>query len=480
MVKGITKYAVMITEPESAGYHLDKALFLANSGRPGPCWIDVPIDVQSSFIDERKLRKYDESEDSLKFDTDMISRSCREIVKKLQSSPRPVIMCGSGVRLAKAEGIFEQVIRKLGIPVTTAWTGHDLIDSGDPLFCGRPGFVGTRAGNFTVQNSETLLIMGSRLGIRQVSYNWKSFARSAFKIQVDVDPEEFKKPFVKIDMPVHSDLKLFLHEMDKWIDRLNYDGSRHKEWLDWCRERVRRYPAGSGQGRFISQSPIDPYNFYDILFRHLAEDDVVVCANGAASVMPFQVGSIRKGQRVFTNAGAASMGYELPAAIGAAVARNGGRVICLAGDGSMQLNLQELQTIVHHKLDIKIFVLNNGGYLSIRSSQKNFFGGNYVGESPDSGVSFPDVAKIAGAYGIPARTIDHKDSLSEIASILKVDGPVICEIMVDNDRGVEPKLSSKQLPNGRIVSPPLEDMYPFLNREEFLSNMLIPEWEADV
>lgn len=472
MVRGITKYAAMVDDPESIRYHLEKALHLATSGRPGPCWIDIPVDVQSSLVDESRMPAYDPAEDKQLWDVGRLSQQCREIIARIQCSPRPVIMAGSGVRLANAVDLFETAVHKLGVPVVTAWTALDLIASDDPLYCGRPGTVGDRAGNFTVQNSETLLVLGSRLNIRQVSYNWTAFARKAFKIQVDVDAAELRKPTVKPDLPVQCDLKLFLEELNRQLDRTNYDSSKHASWLSWCRERVDRYPVLQPKHQSVN-GRINPYHFVSELFRHLAEDDVIVCGNGTASVVPFQVGFIKKGQRLFANSGCASMGYDLPAALGAAVARQGKRVICMAGDGSFQLNNQELQTIVHHQLPIKIFVLNNGGYLSIRTTQLGFFGG-LIGESPRSGVSFPDLIKIGEAYGVPSVRMARGDFEGSIDEVLERQGPVLCEVMLDPDQQFEPRLSSKALPDGRIVSSPLEDLFPFLDRDELLSSLLIP------
>ena len=471
MVRGITKYAVMVDDPFSIRYHLEKAIHLAQQGPPGPCWLDIPIDVQASLIDENKLQGYNQQEENAPvWDLEKLPRLCHDILKKIMTAKRPVIMAGTGIRLAHALDIFDRVIHRLRIPVTTAWT-HDIIASDDPLFCGRPGTIGTRAGNFTVQNADLLLILGTRLNVRQVSYNWQSFAREAFKIQVDADLAEFERPMVKIDMPVHCDACLFLEEMDRQMDQSNYDKNKHQGWLTWCRERVSKYPVVLERHRQFN-GKINPYFFIETLFNRLADDDVVVCANATACIVPYQAAFLKKGQRLFSNSGSASMGYDLPAAIGAAIAREGKRVICLAGDGSMQLNIQELQTIVHNQLPIKIFVLNNGGYLSIRITQKNFFG-NFIGESPDSGTSFPDVVKIAGAYGLPAYRINSADFVNTIDEILAQEGPVLCDVVIDPEQTFEPKTSSKQLPDGRIVSAPLEDMYPFLERQELLENLWI-------
>lgn len=470
MVGGITKYAALVREPTSIRYHLEKALHLATSGRPGPCWIDIPVDVQSSMIDESKLEAYDPAEEAPQWDAGILPQQCREIIRRIQASPRPVILAGSGVRIANAVDIFETVTRKLGIPVTTAWT-HDLIASDDPLYCGRPGSIGNRAGNFTVQNAETLLVIGSRLNIRQVSYNWQSFAREAFKIQVDADAAELEKPTIKPDLAVHNDAKLFLEEMNRQLDSADYDASRHAGWLGWCKERLARYPVVLPKHR-TSEGPINPYHFAEVLFQQLSDDDVVVTGDATACIVTFQVAALKKGQRLFSNSGCASMGHDLPAAIGAAVAREGKRVICLAGDGSIQLNIQELQTVVHHQLPVKIFVLNNNGYLSMRTTQSNFFG-HLVGEGPQSGVSFPDMIKIGKAYGLPTVRIDQADFSDAVGEVLDTPGPVLCEVVLDPHQPFEPKLSSRQLPDGRMVTAPLEDMYPFLERDELLENLLI-------
>jgi acetolactate synthase-1/2/3 large subunit len=473
IVKSITKYAVLVTDPNSIRYHLHRALCLATSGRPGPCWLDIPIDVQASQIDPAKLPDYDPAEDEPKYPLAQLPETCRDILRRLQAAERPVIMVGKGVRLAKALDIFETVIRKLQIPVVTAWTALDLMGSDDPLYCGRPADVGDRPGNFCVQNSDVLLAIGTRLSLRQVSYNWKAFARSAFKISVDADQAELNKPTLQLDLPVHCDARLFLEELDRQIDAMGYTACLHAGWLAWCKERVARYPVVQPRQRTIQGRFINPYHFVDRLFRRLAADDVVVCGNGAANVVTFQAATLQKGQRLFCNTGCASMGYDLPAALGAAVARGGKRVICLAGDGSIQFNIQELQTVAHHQLPIKIIVFNNDGYLSMRITQGNFFK-RFVGEGPRSGVSFPAIIKVAQAYGLPAMRVEGEDFETMIEKALNMPGPVLCEVMLDPAQQFEPKLSSKLLSDGRMVSSPLEDMYPFLEEKELLENLLIP------
>jgi acetolactate synthase I/II/III large subunit len=475
MVKGITKYAVLIDDPNSIRYHLERAWHLAKTGRPGPCWIDVPVDVQSAQIDETNLLAYDPAEDAPAWSEQKVSQQCNEVLDRIQAAKRPVIIAGTGVRLADALEEFHALVKKLQIPVTTAWT-HDLIASDDPHYCGRPGTIGDRAGNFTVQNADLVLVLGSRLNIRQVSYNWQSFAPRAFKIQVDIDAAELDKPLVRPDLGVHADLKVFLKELTAACTRANYKPA-HLEWLQWCRERVARYPVMRDHPRksttqnSAQNSPQDPYQFMQQLSSMLADDDVVICGDATACIVSFQVMQIRMGQRLISNSGSASMGYDLPAAVGAAVARGGGRVICMAGDGSLQLNIQELQTIKHHQLPVKLFVLNNGGYLSIRTTQSNFFG-RQMGSGPESGVSFPDFVKVGCAYGIPSTRIERAADMPKVQAALDQPGPALIDVMLDPKQEFEPRIKSKQLPDGKIVTPALEDMYPFLDPDELASNII--------
>lgn len=475
MARGITKYAQLVTDPESIRYHLEKALHMAMSGRPGPVWLDIPIDVQGARIQPDTLRRYETSANTFK--NPALSQVCAQVLTRISDAERPVLMIGSGVRIAGALPAFERVKQKLGIPVTTAWTAIDAVDSEDPYYCGRPGTVGDRAGNFTVQNSDVLLVVGCRLAIRQLSYNWGSFARCAYKIIVDIDPAELQKPMIRPDLGIEADAKDFFEELERQIDAGEPIAGKHDAWIDWCKQRVARYPVVQSHQRSSKNGErINPYYFLERLFDHLQADDVVACGDASASVIGFQVAKVKSGQRIFTNAGCASMGYDLPAAVGAAFTRPDRRVICLAGDGSVQLNIQELQTIAYHRLPVKLFVLNNDGYLSMRLTQSNFFK-RLIGEGPRSGVSFPDMVKLGEAYGLKSMRIAGDGFEPAIDEALAYDGPVVCEVMLDPDQAYEPKLSSRQLPDGKIVSAALEDLAPFLPPEELQENLLIPRAE---
>lgn len=472
MVHTITKSAVLLTDPQRVRYELERAWHLCQSGRPGPCWIDIPVDVQAADIDPGSLEGYSPQPTPGAVEHDDLARLADRVLSKITAAERPVILAGTGVRIAGATDVFRRVVAKLGIPVATAWT-HDVIETSDPCVCGKAGSIGDRPGNFTVQNSDLVLVIGSRLNIRQVSYNWDNFAPRAEKIVVDIDPEELAKPMVRPDLPICADAKDFLESLDAVIGAHGFDRTRHASWLAWCRERVARYPVFDPVRQASRSGAINPYHFAYELFSLVAEDDVLVCGDATACIVTFQSSVIRSQTRLFSNSGSASMGYDLPAAIGAAVARGGKRVICLAGDGSLQMNIQELQTVRHHRFPIKLFVLNNGGYLSIRQTQTAFFG-LAVGAGAESGVSCPDFVKVAEAYGLPASRLSEPNFTPDLSAILAAPGAYLCDVMLDPAQGFEPKLSSRRLPDGRMVSSPLDDMSPFLDRDELDENRLAP------
>jgi acetolactate synthase-1/2/3 large subunit len=475
MVESITKYAVLVTDPLSVRYHFEKAVHLARTGRPGPVWLDIPLNVQATMIDEADLTPYDPREDAVEFDLTKIEAQVAELIGRVRAAERPVLLAGAGVRLGNAYDGLQRVADKLNIPVLTAWDAIDLMASDHPLFFGRPSTLGQRPANFIFQNADLLLSVGCRLNVRQIGYTFDSVARAAYKAVVDIDPVELKKKTLVPDMPIHADAKVFFEILERQLGDESL--ASKTDWLAWCAERVRRYPVVLEEYRAETEH-VNPYVFCDVLADHLAAEDVVVSSDGSSCVIPIQALRMQRGQRYVVNSGCASMGFGLPAAIGACFA-HGRRTICLEGDGSIQLNIQELQTVVHHKLPLKIFVFNNDGYLSIRTTQKSFFNENYVGEGARSGVSFPDLTKLAEAYGIKSVRIHNHAELGEkLAEVLSSPGPVLCDVIMTPEQMFSPRVSSQKLPDGRMVSKPLEDMFPFLERAEFLENMIIPEWEA--
>ena len=478
LVESITKYAVMVTDPTTIRYHLEKAIHLAHTGRPGPVWIDVPINVQAAEIDPDALEGFDPAREPVDSRTDAapadraaLDAHIAELVERLRSAKRPVIYAGAGIRLGGVADEFLALAERLEVPVATGFNAHDLVPSDHPLFAGRPGTIGDRAGNFAVQNADLLLVLGCRLNIRQISYAWHHFARDAFKVIVDVDALELQKPTVKPDLALHADVadvvrRLCAAELPPATDE-------RRAWIDWCRARRERYPVVLPE-YWNGTGGVNPYCFGHALFETLAEGDIVVTGDGTACITTFQSARIKRGQRLFSDSGSAPMGFDLPAAIGASVAAGGRRVVCVTGDGSAMLNLQELQTIRGYGLPVKLFLLNNNGYHSIRQTQRNFFPGNDVGSGPESGVTFPDFERVAYAFDMPfRRCCDHAGLAKAIAETLDEPGPAVCEMILDLAQPFSPKVSSKRLPDGRMVTAPLEDMAPFLPREELLENMIV-------
>lgn len=474
MVKGITKYAVTVTAPQDIKYHLQKALYLTQTGRPGPVWIDIPMNVQGSFIHLEELREFDPEQEGLLAEKPQVNEAVlTQIYEKLSQAKRPVIFAGAGVRLSGAYDAFLQLIETLQIPTTCGWNTYDMVSNDHPCYAGRPGSLGDRAGNFTVQNADVLLVLGSRLNIRQISYNWESFARNAHIIMVDVDRAELDKPTLNLDLKVHADLGTFIPQLLQYAQ--SQPIANHADWLAWCQQRVAKYPVVL-QDYWATQNKVNPYCFMQRLSEHLPEGQIIVSGDGTACVVAFQAMILKARQRLYTNSGCASMGYDLPGAIGACIASGYQEVVCLAGDGSIMQNIQELATIAFNKYPIKIFILNNFGYHSIRQTQQNFFGQPLVGVGPDSGLGFPDFAKLVAGFGLPYVSCHKHEELSErIEATLEQTGPMVCEVFLDLEQVFAPKLSSRRLEDGSMVTSPLEDMAPFLSREELQENMLVQD-----
>ncbi|MDE7311135.1 MAG: thiamine pyrophosphate-binding protein [Eubacterium sp.] len=469
-VSTMTKYAEMVTDPTEIRRCLEKAVCVARSGRQGPCWLDIPLDVQGAYIDVDSLEAYDPAEDRKALAPNVSDETADFILDKIQTAKRPVLNAGSGIRTAGAANLLLLVAQQLQIPVVTGWNSIDLIADDNPLYAGRAGIMGDRAGNWAVQSCDVLLSIGSRLSIRQVGYLWEAWAPNAYTIVEDADLEELKKPSIHVDFPVWADAGDLLealarrqhaarnHAADRKIQR--------EEWIRCCRDWRKRYPVVQAK-HLQEHKPANVYAFIRRLSEALPENALIVVGNGSASVVGSQAFVIRRGQRFLINSGAASMGYDLPASIGACIASGVREVVCVTGDGSIQMNLQELQTILHHKLPVKIFVIHNNGYHSIRQTQNHYFEGCLVGVGTDSGdLSFPSMEKLAAAYGYTYDKIESNTQLSKLKKVLDIKGACICEVFVDTKQCFEPKAASKKLANGSIVSRPLEDLSPHLPKEE--------------
>ena len=468
VAKTMTKFAEMIVEPTEIKRCLEQMLYLATHGRPGPVWLDVPINIQSATIETDELKGFEPSSELLAVEQPVYDETLTPtILERLKQAKRPVIYAGNGIRLSGAYDQFLRLTDRLKIPVVTSWDAHDLMWNGHECYAGRPGTVGTRGGNFVVENSDLLLILGCRLNIRQISYNYENFARNAYKIMVDIDAGELRKPTLKIDYPICADVRDVINSLLK----VDYEPTPEKlKWLRRAHAMGDKYPGARAE-YYLQSTPMNPYAFMEKFFRHLKEDAVAVCGNGSASVITLQAGVFKRGQRVIANSGCAAMGYGFPASIGCSIARRDQQIICIDGDGSFQMNIQELQTVMYNRLNLKILYVNNNGYHSIRQTQTKFFGMPLVGVCDGNGLSFPDIERIANAYGIKFYRIDDLNRADElIEEFLSTEGAALCELVVDVKQEFEPKLSSKKLPDGRIVSPPLDDMFPFLPRDEYNRN----------
>ena len=477
-VKHITKYAEMICDPKYVSYHIEKACFLAQHGRKGPVWLDIPVDIQGAIIDLDEMIHFDfgiGDHMNIGFQSNG-SNLIIKVIDHINKSQRPVLMVGYGVRMSDGYADLLKAIELLKIPVVTEWNSNDLIPNDHAYFAGRPGTIGDRGGNIVLQNSDCILAIGCQFSIRQISYAWEKFAPCAFKIAVNDDKYENIKPTIKIDFPIFWSVRNFLQGITR--SKIKIKDRQFSKWRNWSKMINEKYPVVN-HSQLVKSNPVSVYGFMGTLSSCLSHNDTVVLANGAACVVGLQALQIKSGQRVFTNAGASSMGYGIAAAIGACVAlKSEQRCICIEGDGSIQMNIQELQTIVHNSWNIKIFWINNGGYHSIRQTQNGMFDGKtkgYCGADHTSGISFPDAEKIALAYGFQFYRIDQSSEMQKtIKHLLDSDLATICEVVTDPDEDFQPKLQSKMLEDGSFVTSSLEDMYPFLSEKEREGNRFSP------
>ena len=463
VVKPLCKYAVMITDPEMVRYEVEKAIQISKTGRPGPVWIDIPLDVQGAFIDVDKCKGYDKESWVKAYVT---GQEISDLSDLFQHAKRPVLLIGNGVRLSGATRELKMFVEDYNIPTVATFLGVDLLDSDHPLMIGRVGIKGNRAANFALQNSDLLITVGTRLGVPVTGYNYETFAREAKIVVVDIEREEHLKDTIKIDKLIGADAKDF-------FTSTLFNKRASDIWASTCLEWKNKWRICNPDWD-KDKDGIDLYYFTDKLSKLNKDDAVVVSDAGSAYYVPSQFLDIKKQQRYVTSGAQADMGFTIPAAIGVSAARGDQEVIGITGDGSFQTNIQELQTIKHYNLPIKLFVWNNHGYLSIRTTQRKFFDGRFIGVDGDSGVSLPDIEKISEAYGLKYIKINNTNELEDgIQKVLEHDGPVICEVMCQKWQEVIPTLISTKTKDGRIVSRPFEDMYPLLTRDEFYDNMII-------
>jgi acetolactate synthase-1/2/3 large subunit len=470
IVRSLTKYAVTIKDAREIRYHMEKAVYLARNGRPGPVWLDIPLDIQAAIIDETKLKPFSAEKENIVNIPKIDKKTIEEISGLLIKSRRPIIVAGNGIRLAGLQEEFIRFVEARRVPVVTTKLGFDLIHDAHKLLAGRIGTYGQRAGNFAVSNADLVLVLGSRLTLATTGYQAEWFARGAKKVVVDIDPRQLKYLNIKADIKVHADLKDFLPELKRALKNNAPDTDM---WIRRCLDWRKRYPAVLPQWR-KEKKYVNPYCFFEELSEELDSDDIIITDQGATFYCSTPAFKLKKGQRFFTNGGFSPMGYGLPAALGACFANNRKRIICAHGEGGLEMNIQELQTVVQYKLPIKLFVFNNRGYLSIKHTQSAYFKGFFVGSDPSSGVTCPDMVKIAGAYGIPSIKIKNHDGMrAKIRSALSIDGPVLIEVVLHPMQPFIPRVTSERTADGKFVSKPLEDMYPFLGRKEFVSNMTV-------
>ncbi len=468
MVEKVTKYAGRILKAENTFQELEMGYSISTDGRPGPCWIDIPMNIQSMQVNEADLVLYKPETNKIpKLDINQVE----DIVNGLKDAKRPVILLGNGIRLAHAEHLIGKLVAKLNMPTLVSWAGIDIIDSYHPLVYGRAGTYGQRCANLVIQNCDFLLAIGTRMAIPQVGYDINEFARNAKIAIVDIDQYELAKYPERTNFAVNADAKVFIEALLKAV---NKTPANYGEWIAKCNEYREKYPWVSEWEHPDEDGFINSYRFMDKLNSHFKPDQIITTDMGTALLSGHQVLKLKQGQRLMTSTGLGEMGYGLPAAIGASFANNRGEVLCLNCDGGMMMNLQELQTVVHHKLPIKIVIFNNDGYLMIKHTQKALFDGRNAGTDKASGVSCPDYGALGAAFNIPTFQIrTWKDFETIIPELQSIEGPVICEVFMHPRQLFVPKLGLAIQKDGSLISPPLEDLSPFINKQQLEEAMLV-------
>ena len=467
MVKSSTKYAIIVKDPNEIKYHLEKAYYLSLDGRPGPVWLDIPANIQNAEINPTKLKGFKAETKNKK--NDILDKQIKKVAKLITESDKPVLHLGHGVKIAGGEVYLRKILNKYKIPFALTWNASDLIESDHPSFIGRPGAFAERGTNFIIQNCDLHIAIGTRLPFMVTGYNTHDFARKAKKVMVDIDKIELKKSNIKLNEKICCDAKYFLKTLLKYLpNKINLSS----EWTNYCKNIRKKYPIVLDKFK-KQKKTINSYVFIDSLSDVLKKDDVIVTDMGLSFVGTHQAFKVKKGQKLFTNSGHAPMGWGLPAAIGACYASNKKRIICITGEGGLQMNIQEFATVMHHKLPIKTFIYNNGGYLTIKQTQELGFNGRIMGSTFKTGLSFPNYQKIAQSHKMRyVKITNNKNLSSKIKNVLSDNKPVICELMIDPDQEQMPKAINKRMPDGKSVATTYEDMYPFLSSKEIKENML--------
>ena len=469
MIKDTVKCFITIDDVLKLRYYLSEAWQTVTEGRPGPVWIDVPLDIQRKEVPEDKL--VNEDEQDIFIDYYLLDKAVDSTINKLRISKRPLLLAGQGISLSGSKELFDKLVDALHIPVITSRLGIDIINSDNIYYAGRPGNYGERSANFAVQNADLIISIGSRLAAATVGRFPREFGKKAYKIVVDIDQKELDKPGVFINEKIRLDCKIYISALLEKLSRANLPD--YSPWIRKTTEWKEKYPVVLPEYR--NQDPVNSYHFIDKLSNFASDDANVLVDTGSCFHVAAQTWKVKKGQRYITTGGLSSMGYWC-AGIGSCLANDCKDTIVITGDGSLQMNIQELATIRHNNLPIKLFVLNNNGYLLIRTAQKNYMDGFLVGESPETGVWCPDLQKIAVAYDIPFTRISKVEDIeSNLKSVFGIEGPVICEVITPEWQIIAPRTSSEKLPNGKILAHEYSDMYPFLPQEEYEKQFIIDE-----
>ncbi|MFI3300264.1 MAG: thiamine pyrophosphate-binding protein [Candidatus Gastranaerophilales bacterium] len=465
-VEKATKYFVTVDNPAKIQYYMEKAYHLATTGRPGPVWIDVPLDVQRMEVPETMLYQYNPEEELEEIDIKKRENSILQVIEMLKNAKRPLVIAGQGISLSKSQDLLIKFIEKYNLPLITTRLGIDLINSDHELYIGRPGNYGERSANISIQNADLIISIGSRLSTAAIGHNAKEFAKNAKKIVVDIDEKELNKPIFDIDLKIHEDANIFLTKLNSQDVSIQ----NTSQWVKFCQNLKEKYPVVLEEYKNEKEG-VNSYYFTDKLCEYTNKDTMVVVDTGSCFHVACQAWKIKKGQRFLTTGGLSSMGWWV-AGLGACMANNKKNTVVITGDGSLQMNIQEFATIKHNNLPVKVFIFNNNGYLLIRQTQVNFMEGRLYGEGKDSGVWCPDTLDIAMAYKIKGVRIDSTDNIDEeIKEVLDYDGPVICDVKVPEWQLIVPRVSSQKLEDGTLVSKPFDDMFPFLDEKEMKENV---------